>query len=490
MPPALQPRDTARPSIVRRGTSLAVAIVAFMVLAGYVLPRWLGSFLTPRQPSVIFVLVDTLRADYLGAYGFDGPVSPNLDRLAGESVLFEHAFAQAPWTKPSIASLFTSLAPETHRVLTHDGKFGATTGDDGSTGALPAEATTLAESFAAAGYATAAFVANPWMLREHGFAQGFDVWDQGRAMGLPRRATGLLAAARRWLNTRDRDKPFFLYLHLMDVHGPYDASDEDWLAVRDSPGLGPDRVLTAEEQAQLRPYLLRAPWARQEGADRLRTWRGRYAAGVHAVDRHLGRFLDGLEGSGVLDDTIVVVTADHGEELADNGGWDHGHRLYDHQLRVPLLIRLPGGAGGGHRVQEIVSLIDLMPTLLAQGRIAPPMGLQGRDLSRLLDGAGAGAGGASFAGGVKWNPELRSLRAPDWKLIADGASGAAQLFDMARDPREQHDVAAQAVAERDRLQAELDAHVRNLASRPALATESGAVSDEMKKRLEALGYAH
>jgi len=490
MPSVSQPRGAARPSLLRGGTPLALSIVAFMVLGGYLVPRWLGSLLTPRHPSVIFVLVDTLRADYLGAYGFDGPVSPNLDRLAGEAVLFERAFAQAPWTKPSIASLFTSLAPETHRVLTHDGKFGATAGDDGSTGALPAEATTLAESFAAAGYATAAFVANPWMLREHGFAQGFEVWDQGQPMGLPRRAVGLLAAARQWLAARDPAKPFFLYLHLMDVHGPYEAPEEDWLAVRDSAGLGPDRVLTLEEQGQLRPYLLRAPWAQQEGADRLRTWRGRYAAGVHAMDRQLGRFLSGLETSGVLDDAIVVVTSDHGEELADNGGWDHGHRLYDHQLRVPLLIRLPGGAGGGHRVHEVVSLIDLMPTLLAQGRIAAPMGLQGRDLSPLLDGGDRGDVGASFAGGVKWNPELRSLRLPDWKLIADGARGEAQVFDLARDPHEQHDVATEKPADRERLQAQLDAHVQDLAARPVLATESGAVSEEMKQRLEALGYAN
>lgn len=487
MPSDPQSPASPRSSIFRRGTVVAVAMVVFMVLGGYVMPRWLGSVLMPRPPSVIFVLVDTLRADYLGAYGFDGPVSPNLDRLAGESVLFERAFAQAPWTKPSIASLFTSLAPETHRVLTHDGKYGA---EDESTGALPQEATTLAESFAKAGYATAAFVANPWMLREHGFAQGFDVWDQRQGLGLPPRAAVLFAAARKWLAGRDRDQPFFLYLHLMDVHGPYNAPDADYAAVRDSAGLGPDRALTPDEKAQLRPYLLRAPWVAQGGGDRLRTWRARYAAGVHAMDRQLGGFLAELARSGVLDDAIVVVTADHGEELADHGGWDHGFRLYDHQLRVPLLVRLPGGEDGGGRVGEVVSLIDLMPTLLKQGGIAAPVGVQGRDLSPLLAGSGAQPpAGVSFAGGVKWNPAMRSLRSPEWKLIEDGGAGATQLFDVARDPGEQRDLAAARPAERRALAAELAAHQQKLAASPALAREQAEVSDEMKQRLEALGYA-
>ncbi len=489
MPSSSQPQTGNHPSTRRRGTPLALAIVAFMAFGGWFMPRFLGSLLAPPRPSVIFILVDTLRADFLGAYGFDGPVSPNLDRLAGESVLFERAFSQAPWTKPSIASLFTSMAPETHGVLTHDGKFGGGA-DENATGALSQEATTLAEGFSAAGYSTAAFVANPWMLREHGFAQGFDVWDQRQGIGRPVRASVLLGAARKWLDARDREKPYFLYVHLMDVHGPYIAPEADYAAVRDSAGLGPDRVLTADEQVQIRPYLRRAPWVQQEGADRLRTWRGRYAAGVHAVDRQLGRFLDQLAKDGGLDDTIVVLTADHGEELADHGGWDHGHRLYDHQIRVPLIIRQPGGAGGGRRVQEVVSLIDLMPTLLLRARISPPAAAQGRNLASLLDGDDGGATGTSFAGGVKWNPELRSLRAPDWKLIADGTSGSAQLFDLAQDPHEQHDLAATRPSERDALAGRLDAHLRDLAGRPKPSPASGAVSDEMKQRLEALGYAH
>jgi arylsulfatase A-like enzyme len=276
----------------------------------------------------------------------------------------------------------------------------------------------------------------------------------------------------------------------MDVHGPYDAPDADYEAVRASPGLGPSRTLDDATLAQLRPYLRRARWVNGSSARDLREWRARYAAGVHALDRQLGAFLAELAKSGVLDRTLVVITADHGEELADNGGWDHGFRLYEHQLHVPLLVRLPGGARGGGRVQEIVSLIDVMPSVLGQAGIAPPAAAQGRDLSPLLAGADGGAGeGASYAGGVKWSPDMRSLRAPGWKLIEDERTHAVAMFDLTADPTEQKDVAAARSGERARLEGTLAAHQRELAAKPSLTPEKATVSDEMKKRLEALGYA-
>mgnify|MGYP001307795094 CR=1 FL=1 len=488
-PPSTPP---ARPPRRPRG-AVALAATLVVVAAALAGPRLLraraGAPASTEPPSVIVVLVDTLRADFLGTYGFDGPISPQIDRLASESVQFERAFAQAPWTKPSIASLFTSLAPDTHRVLSHDGKYAD--GDRASTEALPQEASTLAEGFQQAGYATAAFVANPWLLREHGFAQGFDLFDQRQGAALPPRASVMLEAARKWIAARPKGQPFFAYVHLMDVHGPYDAPEADYDAVRESPGLGPSRELDDATLAQIRPYLRRARWVDGPGVRDVRTWRARYAAGVHALDRQLGAFLADLAKSGVLDRTLVVVTSDHGEELADNGGWDHGFRLYEHQIHVPLIVRLPGGAGGGRRVQEIVSLVDVMPSVLGQAGIAPPPAAQGRDLSPLLRGADAGPGaGASFAGGVKWNPRMHSLRAPGWKLIADESAPSVEVFDLTADPTEQKNVASSRPEERARLEKTLDAHRSALAAKPALAPEKGAVSDEMKKRLEALGYAH
>ncbi|MEW6270922.1 MAG: sulfatase [Thermodesulfobacteriota bacterium] len=488
MPPrSNDPTQSARTS--RRRRLVLAGLAAGVIVLALVAARAWRPAEPARRPSIVFLLVDTLRADALGAYGFQGPVSPRLDALAEESVLFERAFSQAPWTKPSIASLLTSLQPDTHRVLSHRGQYGDREQAAGeTTEVLPADAVTLAEALRDAGYATAAFVANPWLLVEHGFGQGFDVFDARPLLGKPPVATVLLRRARRWLARRDPERPFFLYLHFMDVHGPYDAPDADYEAVRASPGLPASRTLTAAETAGLPPYLLRARWAADPGADDLRTWHARYAAGVHALDRQLGPFLDRLEASGVLDDAIVVLTSDHGEELLEHGGWDHGHRLYDEQIRVPLLIRLPRGASGGRRVDEVVSLVDLMPTLLARAGAPAPPPTQGRDLSPLLEGADSAGPGTTFAGAVKWNPEMRSVRTAAAKLIRDGRAGAAQAFDLTRDPGEQHDVAReepQLVAE---LEASLAEHRRALAAQPALAPEQVEISGETRERLEALGY--
>ncbi len=471
------------------GFAVAAGLSALVVFAAHLRQRARAPLAEgPKErPSIIFVLVDTLRPDYLGAYGFAGDVSPGLDAFAREAVLFERAFAQAPWTKPSIASLFTSLHPETHRVLTHRGRYGDAAGVAPTTDALADEATTLAESLHAAGYATAAFVANPWLLAEHGFGQGFEVYRGPDAMPIP--AHRLLRLAREWLATRDAKHPFFLYLHFMDVHGPYRAPKADYEAVRQSPTLGPSRPMSEAERARLRTYLLRAPWAQSDQAVDVREWRARYAAGVRVLDRQLGRFLEELEKSGALDRSIVVVTSDHGEELADRGGWDHGHGLDDHQLHVPLLVRLPGGALGGRRVSDVVSLVDVMPTLLAWAGVPVPASAQGRDLTPVMRGD-ATEERPTFAGGVKWNPELRSVRTAEWKLIEDGRSGTARLFDLARDPEERTDVAATRPDVATELASKLAEHRRKLAAAPSLAPAKVEVSGDMQKRLEALGYAH
>lgn len=474
----------SRPILV--AVAVAAGLSALIASAALLRKRAPAPLAGGERPSIVFVLVDTLRPDYLGAYGFAGDVSPRLDALARESVLFERAFAQAPWTKPSIASLFTSLHPETHRVLSHDGRYGDASGAAPTTDALADEATTLAESLHAAGYATAAFVANPWLLAEHGFGQGFDVY-RG-ADGMPMPAHRLLRLARDWLAERDPQRPFFLYLHFMDVHGPYRAPKADYEAVRRSPALGPSRPLSEAERARLKAYLMRARWTKSGDARDVREWRARYAAGVRVFDRQLGRFLAELRQNGVLDHALVVVTADHGEELADHGGWDHGHGLDDHQLHVPLLVRLPGGALGGRRVGDVVSLVDVMPTLLAWAGAPLPAAAQGRDLSPLMRGDEAEER-PSFAGGVKWNPELRSVRTSGWKLIEDGRAGTARLFDLTRDPEERTDVAAAHSEVAARLAGELAEHRRKLAAAPSLAPRKVEVSGEMEKRLEALGYA-
>ncbi len=368
-----------------------------------------------ERPSFIVLVVDTLRADYLGAYGFKGEISPNLDRLAAESIVFEDCFSNAPWTKPSVATLLTSLYPAVHGVT----RMGTTgwSGDTRPLEVLPQEAETLAEAFREAGYATAAFVANPYLSPRYGFSQGFDVFEHEDETDV------LLGAARRWIDATTAAKgtaPFLLYLHVMDVHGPYHAPRRDFDAVLGAIKVhekNETRKLTEEEYQNIPAYLRDTDWATEDERYRLDSWRAKYGAGVHALDRRVAPFLQYLRTSGILDRAYFVLTSDHGEELMEHGGWNHGDNLYDQQLHVPLLIRKPFAEDAGRRVASLTSLIDLMPTLLTLGGAEVPPEVMGHDLAGLLQGEPIQETDEIFAGAVNENPTMFAVRSRTNKLI-------------------------------------------------------------------------
>jgi arylsulfatase A-like enzyme len=448
-------------------------------------PRIRAREATPLQagerPSFIVLLVDTLRADYLGSYGFEGSVSPNLDRLAAESVLFERCFSSAPWTKPSIATLFTSLPPAVHGV-TGMGK-AKWSGEGAVTQVLPQDAETLAERFQEAGYRTAAFVANPLISPRHGYSQGFEVFKRIKD------TSRLLDAARGWLaeNGGGRE-PFVLYLHVMDVHGPYDAPREDFEAALREIDPGESRALTEADYAQIPKYMRGIPFASDEERYQLKSWRARYAAGIRRLDRTLGPFLDELRSSGVLDRAHFVLTSDHGEELLEHGGWNHGHNLYDHQLHVPLFIRLPLAQEAGRRVPALVSLMDVLPTLAALGGIEAPAGILGRDFAAALRGAPPPRVTAVFAEGVNGNPRMSGVRTLSQKLIWDEKRGELQLYDLASDPEECRNLSSEDRASVARLESYLESQRSRNAARGVLTPETMSIDGELEKQLKALGY--
>jgi arylsulfatase A-like enzyme len=438
----------------------------------------------PARPSIVLVLVDTLRRDYLGFHGFEGAISPNLDWLAKESMVFENAFSQAPWTKPSIASLFTSLHPDTHGLDNHEGLFGARENQALTTGVLPAKAVTLAEALKGAGYRTAAFVANPWMDDRYGFAQGFDTYEVVET--LPQ----ILESARSFAR---EEGPFFLYLHFMDVHGPYDAPETDFEAMKGSASLDPRE--SPPPGGRLPPYLGEISWFGAEDFEdrdfgqllsfrltRSRTARTRYAANVLDFDRRMAPFLNEFRNSARGDDTILALTADHGEELLEHGGWDHGFNLYDHQIRVPLLIRAPGAREGGKRLARTANLVDVMPTLLALANVDLPEEIEGRDLMSADQSESA-----VFSAATKHREGVHAVRNGRYKLIRDGRTGTHALFDLAADPAEYRDIARENEAEAARLLGLLMQHIE-AARRGRLRPENADIPEEIRRRLEALGY--
>jgi arylsulfatase A-like enzyme len=448
----------------------------------------------PEPPSIVFILIDTLRADFLGSYGFEGPVSPQLDALARESHLFEHCYAQAPWTKPSMASLFCSLHPLGHGVTNHEGRMWGRETEDLVKGVLAEEAVTLAEVLQEGGYRTAGFVANPWMTAEYGFHQGFDVYEDVTGdpkSGIKVPADSVLAQARGWLSSIRPAERFFLYLHFMEVHAPYDSPNSYYELVRGSPGLASDDRITLEEFKWVPIYMRQPYWVVDEQASLISTWRGRYAAGIRHLDQTLAPFLEELQSSGRLENTWLVITSDHGEEIHEHGGWDHGRTLYEHQIHVPLLLRPPGGLEEPRRHEDLVRLIDLMPTLLARAGLAGPSTMEGDDLSPLLAGEPVDVSGVSFATGTNEDPGLYSLNVGKYKLILNILTNQYLLFDLEEDPGETGENLGQL---RPRLAQEMLEHLKRFVEsqedRDLFAAPTRPVSEERKARLRSLGYVN
>jgi arylsulfatase A-like enzyme len=344
-----------------------------------------------ERPSILLVIVDTLSAEHLSAYGYPLETDPELRRFASEACLFERCFANAPWTVPSFMSLMTGLYSRAHEL------------DPSGTELwdlwfLAPNRWTLAETLRAAGYRTAAFVDNPWLTDMLGLHQGFDVFDASATDGAYsehdnpdggiRRTT---SQARAFLGALPPDAPFFAFVHAFDVHGPYSMKPPDEERAR---GTEPyDAEHTAPSGGSSWTYGIvptyiaagTAPGGTPPNPMHTAPIERAYDEGVRFVDEELGKFFDDLRATGVLERSWVVVTADHGETMS---GATHlfGHGLLDQAvMHVPLVIRPPGGIPGGRRIDEVVQLADLYPTLIEVAGLAERNDcLHGRSLVPLL----------------------------------------------------------------------------------------------------------
>ena len=436
-----------------------------------------------QATNVVFVVVDTLRADHLPLYGYAKGHTPNLDAFARDAVVFEHAFSQASWTRPSFATMLSGRFAASHRVMHKPD-------------ALPDELVTLPEALSAAGFATAGFVTNYNVAPYYNFQQGFDTYrylEPEFVLGADDTAAKLLAvqalkrvvervraaqpgsayqdaeavnrALFEWLEHRP-ESPWLLFAAYMDPHDPY----------FEHPYRGPGYSRAAH------PHPDRAE------AERLRRL---YDGEITYWDEHFGALVQKLKDEGIYDESIIVVTADHGEEFADHGGFWHGTTLYDEQVHVPLLVKLPYGERAGERVDHWVQHVDLMPTLLRRLGVEVPEGVQGGEL---FEGTTEVFSEEDHEGNV-----LRAVRVrrglEALKFIEANAGNPRglpdrQLFRVDMDPGERVDLAQEA-PERLRIAQE---HLRAAAER----ARSGAVhrravdpsgDPDAEARLRALGYA-
>lgn len=307
------------------------------------------------RPDIVLVTLDTTRADRLGLYGYPRPTSPNLDRLAEESLVFERAVSTSSWTLPAHASMFTGRIPSSHGARTDpEGDLLLSDGLE-EEGLPPYRASTLsdaeqtlAERLSDAGYATLGVAGGPWLKRVFGLAAGFEGYDEsGVTTWHGARGDHVTDAALALLDEVG-EEPVFLFVNYFDPHTPYDPPWRDRLAVLGKP--------LASLREGMGPTLLRSA----------------YDGEIRAMDRQLGRLLEGLRARGRYAESLVVVTADHGELFGEGGHVGHGLRLSEAELRVPLIVRPPGGTSGEDRRAGRVSTTGLFALILDQAGLPIP----------------------------------------------------------------------------------------------------------------------
>jgi arylsulfatase A-like enzyme/4-amino-4-deoxy-L-arabinose transferase-like glycosyltransferase len=453
-------------ALPRRRSAAAAALVALAALSGC----------APAGPrNLLLIVVDTLRADHLGCYGYARDTSPNIDALAAEGVRFERAYAPASWTKPSMASLLTGLYPSRHGVT-----------DVRHT--LPDDATTLATRLSARGYATAAVVSNVQLTdpEGNGMGRGFRRYVEIHAAGYdyvstPDVTRQAVAALRQLASG---DGPFFLMAHYFDPHANYRRHARVGFAAERAGRLdGTQRIeeLQNELLATLSP-------------EEVGFLRDLYDEEIRFTDAGIGRLLAALRELGREQDTLVVFTADHGEEFLDHGWLGHVRSLYEELVRVPLVVRDPGAADVPRSVATPVSLVSLVPTILARLGAPADARLDGPSLARVIEEGGEPAAEAVFAE-VAYVPLVlpfskkrtfkQAVIGERFKLIRDLESERLELFDLSRDPDERSDLAQERSDLTGPLAALLDGFQEGRRDAPAASRELGKAERQL---LEELGY--
>ena len=434
----------------------------------------------PRR--VFFITVDTLRADHMSLYGYPRQTSPELGRLAADGVTFDRAIAQWPKTGASFASMFTGQYPQT-TGLTHRAAI-----------RVPEEYLTLPELFQENGYTTLGVVSNAVLAAELGWNDGFDefleTWGGGDFPEDPHEFRHLIHApkvnelALPLLEKHAKAERLFVWLHYTDPHAPYMLPPGMANPFLDDPLFQGDMVVP--RKAARGPYRL-------GGRDDLKYYVAQYDANVLVADLYIGRVLDRARELGLLEDSLIVFTADHGESLGEHDSWfEHGPLPYNTTAHVPLFLVRNGLAAlpAGTRIGRPVELIDLYPTLrdlIVPGQEVP--GLEGMSLAGLLRGQDSPGFRLAFSEAGEKPRYFRSVQDAAWKLVL-GVGGRRgdrmELYDLRADPRETRNVATAHPEELRRLRGELMRWVKDRPGRHAGQEED----EETLKALRALGYAN
>jgi len=459
------PRMQSMASAGRPGRVHGRAVAGFVIISIVaVFGLYSEAACSQDASSVILIIIDTVRADHLGCYGYERETSPNIDAFSKECVLFRNAISLAPWTTPAIAGMFTGQFP---RVLGYDAE--AVMVDD--------KVLCLAEIFRNNDYATAGVISHIFVSADLGFDQGFDSFDEENAQGHGHISSPSVTDKGIAFVDANKDRKFFLFLHYFDPHCDYILHEQyDFF-----PGYQGD-LYSGQPIADLREA------ARHMTAEDRRYLNALYDSEIRFTDEHIGRLLRHLKDIGIYEDLTIVVTADHGEAFLERGDdWiGHTKNVYQELIHVPFMIRLPG-KGDGRSVDETVSLLDFMPTVVAASGLEVPEGYK-HDAVNLLGGGEEAAREFVFSETGRWGKQ-QTLISGDWKVTNDQIAGKTLLFDLGRDPGETRDVAGDNDDVFRRLRAklfEMDYDLRM--SRSKFRARTPKLSPQQVEKLKSLGY--
>jgi arylsulfatase A-like enzyme len=467
--------------------SSALVLCSFVFLSGCEPRAEVVSTSVVPKVNVLLIVVDTLRADHLAAYGYERKTAPAIKRLAEESVVFENAFTVMGHTLPAHVSLMTGVHPARHHVLSNGWKYD---------GRFP----TLAERLQADGYETAAFVSSFVLESNSGLDAGFDTYENPSAKRRRTPGEETTIAAQEWLRSRT-DEPFFAWVHYFDTHTPYerlagdpwpleiDAKLQSLLQDNGTADVRMDEII--EKPVRLNGKVL-------EIAEAVNA----YDNEIRRVDRQVAKLLLVLEEIGAANDTLVIFTADHGEGLGEHDYYSHGLNLYEEQIHIPLIVRLPGaGKGDGHRVERAVSLLDLAPTVLDLIDHDTEFLFKGQSLVADLSDSSPPVSGRWLLTQRRWfseksrkkrggelapNQTLHALRGDARFKFVQHGDGAAELYDISADPHEDVNLFDDQPADASRLEGKLDELLEERTSGRAPTKQT--IDDETREALEALGY--
>lgn len=424
----------------------------------------------PRPEHIIVITIDALRPDHLGGYGYARDISPNIDGLARRGVVFLNAYANAPWTKPSVASLFSSLPPNIHRTVDRDH-------------ALPDQVQTMAEMLKESGYFTSFFNGGNPLIHECRFDQGFDFYQYQETLD----SAGVVGSVSSFLSQM-QGKSLFIYIHLMDLHLPYHLHDGN----RELAARAPRNFIPGQFERRD----VREPTARGElSGDEKAYLVALYDEQIRYSDKTVGQLVALFQAAGLLDRSLLILTSDHGEEFWDHDNYEHAHSLYEEVLRVPLIMvyeHLPA-----LRLNSRVRLVDILPSVMELAEPGFKRGeMAGDSVWRYLrkdDG-----NRSVFAGGTLHGDEKFCLIKNGWKIILNTkdvttnrpligfrAEDAVELYDLKTDPQERHNLRDDQAKILAGLLKELGALVN---TESPIQARKQIIDKKTAERLKSLGY--